>query len=126
FDRECAGAGRCASDRGLDRVCATGLPECDEPRRNCPPGFACADGTCQPAFVLDAQTRHACRCDAQCEFPLRCVSFVIPDSTGLPAMGHGGCDPPCPSDSDAWCRGAPSCQPISSGTPWSGVCSPHW
>jgi hypothetical protein len=118
LDRDCLGDGPCASlPTGLESVCDSGSPECTG-TRPCPAGFACRSGQCEPEFVLDGNTRHACSCDSQCDFPLRCAFGF--DQT------EGRCDIICPTGGPGWCQGSNVCgTPFETGSEsvcgWNGA-----
>ena len=102
FDRDCLGNGACISiDDGLSSICEASADECADPQDPCPAGFDCTANTCEPDFVLNGASRHACSCDSECDSPLRCVFQFGADA--------GRCDVVCPTMSDGWCQGPHTC-----------------
>jgi hypothetical protein len=113
LDRDCGGDGRCESPADeLPFVCQPGT-ECASPT-DCPTGFGCTAGTCEPTFQLNGSSRHACTCDAECDPGLRCT-FHEGASTGR-------CEALCLTETSAWCEGPHVCG-AGSVEPIPGVCA---
>jgi hypothetical protein len=113
LDRDCGGNGRCVTSAdGLAFACQGAAPECTSPT-DCPAGFDCQSGTCEPTFQLDSSTRHDCTCDADCDPGLRCAFHE--------GIATGRCEALCLTQSDGFCQGAHTCGP-GSVEPERGVC----
>lgn len=101
-DRDCGGQGICQNVAdGLAFACI-GDSECGDGAPDCPDGWSCAGGACEPDFTLGASTRVECSCDADCDEPLSCVR-PRPDQPGR-------CEIACPTQGP-WCEGAHVCGP---------------
>jgi hypothetical protein len=102
LDRDCGGQGICLDvDDGLDRVCVIG-DECNQQGNPaCPDGYSCDldSDSCTPSFSLDEESRGACACDYDCEWPLRCVQS---------RDGEPHCELTCQTGGP-WCQGSHVC-----------------
>jgi hypothetical protein len=114
LDRDCGGDGTCVSAAdGLAFACTGGAPECSSPT-DCPTGFACQSGTCEPTFTLNSTSRHDCTCDTDCDPGLRCAFHD--------GVATGRCEALCLTQSDGFCQGAHTCG-AGSVEPARSVCS---